>query len=61
MVIASNEQLDCRHIVGVTTRNGVAHLVYHQVILDSLGGISFTYCPMCGAIIKEEEANADAA
>jgi hypothetical protein len=55
MVIASNAQLECRHIIGVTTKGHVAHLVYQDEDLDIWGGIAFTYCPMCGAVIDHKD------
>ena len=50
MVIPSNEMLNCRHAVGITTVDGTGYLVYLDEIYisDIAGMIAFNFCPFCG-------------
>jgi hypothetical protein len=56
--IPTDKQLECNHIVYVTTFNRAAHLgsssAVDQEILKIYGGIDFNFCPMCGAQLREE-------
>jgi hypothetical protein len=48
MVIASNSQLDCHHVIGVSTRGHVAHLIYQDDKFSDVGMVAFDFCPFCG-------------
>jgi hypothetical protein len=47
---------DQYHVVGVTTIEGQATLIYPAELKSTLlkyGGFAFNYCPMCGEQIKK--------
>jgi hypothetical protein len=60
-LILRDNQIHCRHEIGVTTIEGIAAVIYEDEasLMEKYGGIANNYCPRCGLFLSKLREDTD--